>query len=35
MPGSKRILLVVHELGSGAADVPAAVSSLLQEVVVR
>jgi hypothetical protein len=30
MPGAKRILLVVDELGSGLADVPAAVSSLLQ-----
>jgi hypothetical protein len=30
MPGSKRILLVVDELGSGLADVPAAVSALLQ-----
>jgi hypothetical protein len=30
MPGGKRILLVVDELGSGGADVPAAVNSLLQ-----
>jgi hypothetical protein len=30
MPISKRILLVVDELGSGAADVPAAVRALLQ-----
>jgi hypothetical protein len=30
MPITKRILLVVDELGSGVADVPAAVSALLQ-----